>query len=705
MNQQSGPRPARLQQKETTAMHKWSRNSSTAIAAAVMFYVAVAAMSVVNAQQIPGGTRPTVPLTSLKSLAVTEPPNLDDFVMNRQAAIALGKALFWDQQVGSDGIACASCHFHAGADSRIKNQLDPDLRNVNPAGGGTFTPMASTNKGGPNYTLTASDFPFHQLLDKNDRESIVLYDTNAVVSSSGVFNSRFNGIVAGTESDTTQGDAIFNVAGVQTRRVEPRNTPTVINAALNFRNFWDGRANDVFNGVNPFGPRDQSAHIWIDQWFVDANGISLERAVPAIMRMPFASAASQACGPPLSDFEMSGSARAFKDLGRKMTWTKPLMNQEVAADDSVLGPYRDPSGKGLATDYETLIQQAFWPEFWATPDWIFYDSSHDGYRQIEANFSMFWGIAIQMYEATLISDNTRFDQFADGNLGALTAQERIGLGVFVGKGHCVDCHKGAEFTGASARIVVGTTPTDRIADGPIERMLMNDMREAIYDSSFYNIGVTPAANDVGVGGTDPFGFPLSYARQLKMALNGQESPDRFFFGLDPCTFQAFDGCSVILNGNIREAVDGSFKVPSLRNIELTGPYFHNGGYATLESVVEFYNRGGNTRQGPGGDTSGLGPNPSNLDINILPLQLSDAEKVGLVAFLKALTDERVRWEQAPFDHPSLIVPNGHAGDNNAVTPGALGYAVDELLMIPAVGQGGLGALGLPPLQPFTPVQQ
>ena len=44
-------------------------------------------------------------------------------------ARALGKALFWDMQVGSDGIqACASCHFRAGADPRSRNQLSPGLR-------------------------------------------------------------------------------------------------------------------------------------------------------------------------------------------------------------------------------------------------------------------------------------------------------------------------------------------------------------------------------------------------------------------------------------------------------------------------------------------------------------------------------------------------------------------------------------------------
>jgi cytochrome c peroxidase len=42
------------------------------------------------------------------------PANLSDFVVDMQAAKVLGKALFWDQQAGSDGNACASCHFPCG---------------------------------------------------------------------------------------------------------------------------------------------------------------------------------------------------------------------------------------------------------------------------------------------------------------------------------------------------------------------------------------------------------------------------------------------------------------------------------------------------------------------------------------------------------------------------------------------------------------
>src|SRR4051794_23196331 len=47
-----------------------------------------------------------------------------------QWAIVLGKALFWDQQSGSDGVACASCHYNAGADIRLTNQLSPGARDV-----------------------------------------------------------------------------------------------------------------------------------------------------------------------------------------------------------------------------------------------------------------------------------------------------------------------------------------------------------------------------------------------------------------------------------------------------------------------------------------------------------------------------------------------------------------------------------------------
>jgi hypothetical protein len=60
----------------------------------------------------------------------------------------------------------------------------------------------------------------------------------------------------------------------------------------------------------------------------------------------------------------------------------------------------------------------------------------------------------------------------------------------------------------------------------------------------------------------------------------------------------------------------------------------------------------------------------------------------LVAFLVSLTDERVRYERAPFDHPQLFITNGHPGDQNAVTNDGTGQATTTVIELPAVGRNG-----------------
>src|SRR5262249_38168076 len=117
--------------------------------------------SIVGASSGPGRDGPQAAGGSLKRVPVPVPDGLGDFVANKDAVIALGKSLFWDQQVGGDGIqACASCHFQAGADVRTTNQL-------NPGHNGAF------NVGGPNHAFTAADFPFHQLPNPGDPPSAV----------------------------------------------------------------------------------------------------------------------------------------------------------------------------------------------------------------------------------------------------------------------------------------------------------------------------------------------------------------------------------------------------------------------------------------------------------------------------------------------------------------------------------------------------
>jgi hypothetical protein len=81
------------------------------------------------------------------------------------------------------------------------------------------------------------------------------------------------------------------------------------------------------------------------------------------------------------------------------------------------------------------------------------------------------------------------------------------------------------------------------------------------------------------------------------------------------------------------------------------------------------------------------------------LQVDPDSRAALIAFLKTFTDERVRYEKAPFDHPELVIPNGHSGDhlfvagNNAINAN---LAADEFITIPAVGANGSPQ----PLQPF-----
>ena len=53
-----------------------------------------------------------------------------DYIADPIAAQQLGKALFWDTQVSTDGTACASCHFHAGVDIRNRNQVSPGLKEI-----------------------------------------------------------------------------------------------------------------------------------------------------------------------------------------------------------------------------------------------------------------------------------------------------------------------------------------------------------------------------------------------------------------------------------------------------------------------------------------------------------------------------------------------------------------------------------------------
>jgi len=736
---------------------------------------------------------PPIPLKSLKTVPNPVLPNgaagapradLVDYIANQTVAIQLGKALFWDLQVGSDNkTACATCHFQGGADVRTKNQL-------NPGANGTLNLAAA------NSDLVAGAFPISPAYDD-------------VAGSQGVRASTFLAVSnTGVEATT---------APTGYRQVTGMNAPPTINAVFNHRNFFNGRAQPEFNGLNPFGSRDTAARVWVIN--------SLGNPVQTYIRIQNASLASQAVGPVLNDVEMSAAGRAFPDVGKKMLKLKPLGLQKVDAKDSVLGKLADTkAGKGLKTTYTALIQKAFQPKWWNSTQTVAVGGK--SYSMTEANFSIFWGLALMLYQATLIANDSPMDQYLDGRtfdavtglltkdgnplkLSAVASRLAADYGYTGGvsgilKGlrlfemplppapaatgrECIACHLGPNTTSASVANLVegGLEPGDgafRAAgfDLRMERMFMQippvptdllgmiqnpllppafftdqitfdpstyavtvtsvqgtpnpsfavpgTAPTATYDAGWYNIGVRPPGENPGVGGTDPFGFSLSWVGLFQQTLSdpgnikvpggtlGCLSPsyspppdppiltDALGNPLFPNEVLNASGFP-LLSGPLRrtEPTDAlaSFKTSHLRNVELNGPYFHNGGKSTLKQVVEFYDDGadfpavGSAERGAGFPTDTRSPIVKFYgDLSANGLGMTETEVNDLVAFLVSLTDERVRWERAPFDHPELIVPNGES------SPG-----VDSNITIPAVGAAGRATALKPfltPLNPFSP---
>jgi cytochrome c peroxidase len=114
-----------------------------------------------------------------------------------------------------------------------------------------------------------------------------------------------------------------------------------------------------------------------------------------------------------------------------------------------------------------------------------------------------------------------------------------------------------------------------------------------------------------------------------------------------------------------EERNGWFKVPSLRNIALTGPYMHDGRFSTLEEVVEFYNSGIQDhdqlsfalREGwNGGGIIGDDFFQPNMDTPPLRMNLSQTQKDALVAFLHTLTDVKLTTE-SKYSNPFVLAAN------------------------------------------------
>ena len=725
---------------------------------------------------------------SLQNVPIPPVPGLTDgadpIVVNKTAAIALGKALFWDMNVGSDGMACGSCHFSAGVDGRVKNQLNPGVKSTNPSGQ-TFEVLPN-GSGGPNYTLTLADFPLHQLSDPTDKFSAVTYATDDVVASAGSFSGTYTGSTKLTGSNdqcARSVDSIFHVGGVGTRRVEPRNAPTIINAVFSHRLFWDGRANNIFNGSSPWGDRDPDAGIWVK---VNPKSVLKQR-----LHLENSALASLATGPALSDFEMSCRQRTWSDIGRKLLSRQPLQNQKVHNEDSVLGTLSlSTAGNlkpGLNTIYKNLVTKAFNQKYWSYIALGPFGNApgQTPYTQMEANFSMFFALSLQLYESTLVSDQAPFDLspfdanrrptwVGLGKTATEIAQLKRGSNLFFNN-HCNLCHTGPSMSlAANATNASLLVPTPGKTFGPAVSpisygpdafgvggaarvagmtqyvdVVTRDFNTAIVpnlmDLGYVNTAVGDPDADPGVDGVDDYGNPLSFTAQYLQYLQGNASgvkdpvinniracdfiaglgvnpspPDYFYFTptdgliadgsregvlrnqdcLDPGTayIPAISTAQANIGGSkLQYATKAAFKVPTLRNIELTGPYMHNGSMATLQQVLDFYARQGNF------DNVNLHFNvtsiSSNVNSTIVSPLTGSSNSADLIAYLKSFTDERVRYQQAPFDHPEVLVPHGHSGNAQLAMQGNPlngSLAQDDILVVPAVGANG----SVTPVKPF-----
>lgn len=342
--------------------------------------------------QLPGG-----PKYSIRR------PDLAEFIQDADAAVALGKMLFWEMQAGSDygsskevdgkqvvyGTACASCHYRFGADARDKNtdaiayQAWDKFQNGRP--GLDPAPVPDEEVIRPPFTQRALPFQANKTVDpawftKGDPGLL----QHQVIGSQGIELKKFTGLDATTGIDQGAPIALPDPAGVhlrqdmfaapaqqrRLRQVTARNSPTVINSVFYDRQFHDGRAESTFNGFSVFGDFDNRVILRKATLQPDGATRSVEAAHVAI---PNASLASQAVGPIVNEVEMSYQGRTFHDLAVKLLRAQPLKSQQVSPSDSVLGPYasvdpaaglHDPQTK-QKLNYRDLIKKAFRQEWWA----------------------------------------------------------------------------------------------------------------------------------------------------------------------------------------------------------------------------------------------------------------------------------------------------------------------------------------------------
>ncbi|MCL4182266.1 MAG: c-type cytochrome [Burkholderiaceae bacterium] len=261
---------------------------------------------------------------------------------------------------------------------------------------------------------------------------------------------------------------------------------------------------------------------------------------------------------------------------RRLMWDGSLERLEVQARSAMQAPVE---GNGKAGIVEMRLR--------LVPEYVdrFRDVFGTEWPQLEHAWQ-----AIAAFERTLVSDPRRvpFDRFAGGDTKSLSAAAQRGYALFTGKAGCIACHHGA-------------LASDE------QYHALGVPRQSLFDSS--------ALVQIAVRWQNA-------QRDAPRALyrGGEEDLGRYYRTRDPADI-------------------GRFRTPSLRELRYTAPYMHNGVFATLQQVVDFFDRGG-----------GDAPNKSPL---LRPLGLTDGEKRDLVAFLESLSMDEPLVVEAPELPPML----------------------------------------------------
>jgi cytochrome c peroxidase len=193
------------------------------------------------------------------------------------------------------------------------------------------------------------------------------------------------------------------------------------------------------------------------------------------------------------------------------------------------------------------------------------------------------GKAIAAFERTLISANSPFDRYTAGDRGAMSEAAIRGSIIFRTKGRCTQCHA------------------------------ITQAYPFFSDQIYRNTGVAAGHSE------------FNYLTVKAMSLGKADASSPRLMEISRLAGASELG-RFLVTGNALDV--GAFRTPSLRNVELTAPYFHNGSAATLLDVVKFYVQGGND-------------NPMRA-WELMAVDLTDEEQSDLVEFLKALTSDDAR---------------------------------------------------------------